>query len=86
MKTYILSALLVLGVTVTSTQAIATGLTYDPYENYYSQFYGIDQQQTIAPKDAVKTSEDDPKDVSNRISQDADLMDSMADPSNYYSW
>ena len=42
MKTqYVLPVILALGAMVVSTQAIATGLTYDPYEVYYSKYYGI---------------------------------------------
>ena len=42
MKTqYVLSVILVLGAIVASTQTIATGLTYDPNEIYYSKYYGI---------------------------------------------
>ena len=47
MKTrYLLPALLALGAVATSSQAIADGLTYDPYANYYGQYYGIDMNST----------------------------------------
>ena len=42
MKTqYVLPVILALGTIVASTQTMATGLTYDPYEIYYSKYYGI---------------------------------------------
>lgn len=48
MKTqYILPALLALVVTSTTTQAFAAGLTYDPYESYYHEFYGIGDKPTV---------------------------------------
>jgi len=50
MKTrYILPALLALSATVTSTQAMAEGMTYDPYENYYSTYYGIGEKSKATP-------------------------------------
>lgn len=49
MKTkIILPALFALGAAFTSTQAIATGMTYDPYANYYGTYYGIDASPTVS--------------------------------------
>lgn len=49
MKTqYVLPVILALGAMVVSTQAIATGLTYDPYEVYYSKYYGIGTAPSVA--------------------------------------
>lgn len=43
-----LPVLFALGAAFTSTQAIATGMTYDPYANYYNSYYGIDASPTTA--------------------------------------
>jgi hypothetical protein len=43
MKTrYILPALLTATTLLTTATAFASGQTYDPYENYYKQYYGMD--------------------------------------------
>jgi hypothetical protein len=43
MKTrYLLPTLLTATVLLTATTAFASGQSYDPYENYYNQFYGMD--------------------------------------------
>lgn len=45
---YILPALLALGFVTTSIPAVADGLTYDPYGDYYSQYYGIGERSTAS--------------------------------------
>lgn len=63
MKTQtILPILLSLGTALVSSQAIADGLTYDPYENYYHDYYGIDFSSTAIsnPETKEKVSSNDP--------------------------
>ncbi len=66
---YVLSVILVLGAIVASTQTIATDLTYDPYEIYYSKYYGIGTFPFVA-----ETTEQ----------EDTDFYDSYTDYYNAY--
>lgn len=47
-KNYALTALITLVVAVSFSQANASGLTYDPSENYYSTYYGIGSQDSVS--------------------------------------
>lgn len=42
MKQYISTTLIALAAALYFSQAAATGLTYDPCENYYSEHYGME--------------------------------------------
>ena len=95
MKThYILSTLLALGVLTTSSQLMADGLTYDPYENYYSEYYGINAADGLA--DVSTDTADfyekyyntsyDADGLATKKQSDVDLYEELADPTNYYKW
>lgn len=87
MKTqYVLPILFTLATALTSTQVTASGLSYDPYENYYRDYYGIDFDGITkaaidkAKKElAKKSAERKTKKIKN------DSVD-MADPTNFYKW
>ena len=102
MKTrYILPALLVLGTTAASTQAMA-GLTYDSEESYFSQFYedgeGSPIVQTKSQENTMFSgvcsdyynsyyTRDNPT-VNRQQIVSATATDAMdiADPRNFYMW
>ena len=82
MKTQnILPILLALGIAATATLASAEGLTYDPYENYYSKYYGI-EAELITAQTADTLPEVSPEAKIVTHLDDAD----MANPLNYYKW
>lgn len=58
MKTrHIISKALALAVVLGSSSTLATGLTYDPYEIYYSKYYGIGaESSTIQSSSAIQGS------------------------------
>ena len=81
MKTqYVLPVIFALGTVVASTQAMATGLTYDPYADYYSAYYGIGAE-TTAPIVSLDKGID-----AQTTTPIVSLDDDMADPRNYYNW
>jgi len=50
---YLLTTILALSATVLTTQVSATGMTYDPYQNYYSKYYGIGVEEATTPVKAA---------------------------------
>ncbi len=101
-KHIILPALFLMGATIASTYVVADGLTYDPYENYYSEFYGIGEISTTQLEPQVEINSDfyDPYAeyyntyygidglVENVITTiEPESNDAdMADPRNFYKW
>jgi len=77
---YVLPVILALGTVVVSTQAMATGMTYDPYADYYNTYYDIGAQKT-APTVSLEKGVD-----AQTTTPTISLDDDMADPRNYYKW
>lgn len=89
-KQYISTALIALAAALSFSQSAATGLTYDPCENYYDNFYGMndsvsvttssvhDNVDVLAPYDGYYTR------YHSTDIDDATLA--MEDPQNYYQW
>jgi len=86
-KHYILSTLVASVAALSLSQAIASGMTYDPYENYYNNFYGTasyssaseSSNSLVADKQVQKN-----KVVSKAAPTQSELY--MADPLNFYNW
>ena len=83
---YVLPALFVLAATVATSQAMATGLTYDPYENYYHDYYGIDAEEIA--RQAIAKSEEQSKqlDATEKAKKVEEDTTEYADPRNFYTW
>lgn len=86
MNTQYILPTIVLFATVT-TQAMATGLSYDPYENYYRDYYGIDADKIT--KEAIARIEVVSPDLTAQLNNgktiDEDFSE-FADPSNFFNW
>jgi len=99
MKTFILS-LLTLTIIVVSAQTLASGLTYDPYEIYYGNYYGVGVESTTPHTQEEMTSNGSYADYYNtyygidtlvETHDEAEVVTSaidtdMANPMNFYNW
>ena len=64
-------------VALSCSQAMAEGLVYDPYENYYAAYYGIGEahEQEFSTTRTASSKTFEPRKDTH-----------MADPNNYYNW
>ncbi|MCK5901827.1 MAG: hypothetical protein KAG28_01650 [Cocleimonas sp.] len=65
--------------TLSFSQAFAMGETYDPYENYYSQYYGMTADVSVSLMDSETITDDA---VENKATEAALDMT----PLNYFNW
>lgn len=90
MKTHsILPVLLAAGTAVASVQTLAAGMTYDPYDDYYSEYYGAGSEfkATQVQAEAPLFSENDDTHQNKHVAVVTSTdQDDMADPGNYYNW
>ena len=76
--------ILSLAISLFASQAMANGQTYDPYENYYSEYYGINAA-------SYATSSEAGVQKLQRGTTTTELKSSnhafdVSNPANYFNW